>query len=1052
MTNVFSTPLSLMLLLGSLLPIHSGKLIQPGSHGEPAALLTSTPVNAGTPPGKSSISNLLSRLDNPVSLFKTSPDPIRFVVQSDKQQISLNEEVNLTITVQLLNITPNQLFYVPGSNAYTLKMMLPAGFEQTGGDFGDYVTGNLSYASQPEMVYHIRGRFKSVTAGTSFRLLRSHGQATDQSLYTEKATITLQTGTADKAFATLKKASADAVNKTDMTLYVVADPLLTPLSNARAAAPLYQGFVDYAACDAVSGWVVNRNDLRVSQEVDIYVNGVKAATVLADQIRRDVASSFGMTDFFNYGYVWVIPDYYKSNQSLTISVRPVDTTQELTMSPRRTDICPGTGTPPATTPPVTTTTTPPVTTTTTPPVTTTTTPPVTTTTTPPVTTTTTPPVTTTTTPPASATTGGPLTMLPPTYNCSTGAIRFNTSGGDGTTIRYRATGITGWSTNPNQYLDEGSRVNADTPPFTLYAEQSGRSITYTWSRQATCNTTAPPSTTAPVTTPPVTTTITPPVTTTTTPPVTTTTTPPVTATTGAALTVLPPTYNCTTGAIRFNTSGGDGTTIRYRATGITGWTTEPNQYLDEGSRVNADTPPFIFYIEQSGKTLSYTWSRQATCSSTTTPPVTTTTTPPVTTTTAPPVTADNACSPAINAINYAWDAGNNSITIRIKSASGSPQIKLSGPTSVDWANTNVIDNTTRFWANPGMNTGTYTLSVRQQADGGNGCSFTFSVPSAGKQLYPATTDAGTGSGTTPGTGCTPPAAPTVSSSGGTQVCNNASITLTAAGCSGTITWSGGQTGQSISVNAAGTYTATCSVSGCTSAASSPLVVTVCTPTSNSKYNRVLYVGNSITIHGGSQFFIVNAQNPKRGMAATAPEKDYVHLMSARHQSLNASVENRTFASWNMGGQLDEATGPYWEGQSTKGDIDLGRFDPVAAWKPDIVYIRLGENVTDWEITDQTQFQNRLKALIDKLISQSPGAKVVLSTSVWDKPNYDRAIRAIGAERSYPIANFSDMWPNRQTNGFYAINPSIYNDASTDNHPDDDGMAHIAELLWNATPK
>ena len=1040
-----------MLLLGSLLPIQSSKLTHSSSHREPAAPFLSAPVNAGTPPGKSSKSSLVATLDNVATLFKASPDPIRFVVQSDKQQIRIDEEVNLTITAQLLNITPSQLFYVPGSNAYTLKLILPPGFEQTGGDFTDYVTGNLSYASQPEKVYHIRGRFRSVTAGSSFRLLRSHGQASDQSLYAEKATITLQTGAADKAFEVLKKASADAVNATDMTLYVVADPRTASLANARAAAPLYQGYVDYAACDAVSGWIVNKSDLRTSQEVDIYVNGVKAATVLADQVRRDVASAFNITDFYNYGYVWVIPDYYKSNSVLTISVRPVETTQELTMSPRRTDICPGTGKPPVTTPPVTTTTTPPVTTTTTPPVTTTTTPPATTTTTPPVTTTTTPPVTTTTTPPASATTGGPLTMLPPTYNCSTGAIRFNTSGGDGTTIRYRATGITGWSTEPNQYLDEGSRVNADTPPFTLYAEQSGRSITYTWSRQATCNTTTPPSTTAPVTTPPVTT---PPVTTTTTPPVTTTTVP------GGSLTVLPPTYNCSTGAIRFNTSGGDGTTIRYRATGITGWTTEPNQYLDEGSRVNADTPTFTFYVEQSGKTVTYSWSRQATCSGTpptTTPPVTTTTTPPVTTTTTPPTTTtptspENACSPTINAISYAWDGGNYSIAIRVKASAGSPQVKLSGPTSSDWSSMFTIDNDTRFWAKTGVNTGTYTVSVRQQADGGSGCSFTFSVPSTGKQLYPATGDPGTGSGTTPGSGCTPPAAPAISSLGGTQVCNNASITLTAAGCSGTVTWSGGQSGQSINVNAAGTYTATCTVNGCTSAPSSQLVITACTPTSNSKYNRVLYVGNSITIHGGSQFFLVNAQNPKRGMAATAPEKDYVHLMSARHQSLNASVENRTFASWNMGGQLDEATGPYWEGQSTKGDIDLGRFDPVASWKPDIVYIRLGENVTDWEITDQAQFQNRLKALIDKLISQSPGAKVILSTSVWDKPNYDRAIRAIGAERGYPIANFSDMWPNRQTNGFYAINPSIYNDAGTDNHPDDDGMAHIAELLWNATPK
>ncbi|MBC3785555.1 SGNH/GDSL hydrolase family protein [Spirosoma utsteinense] len=944
-------------------------------------------------------------------LVKASPDPIRFLIQSDKRQVVLNEEVNLTITAQLLNITPNQLFYVPGSNAYTLKMILPPGFEQTGGDFTDYVVGNLSYATQPVLTYHIKGYFRSVTAGTSFRLLRSHGQANDQSLFAEKSAVTLETLAPGKTLSQQQKATAASSNPTDLTLYVVTSA--TDMGAARAAAAAYQGFLDYAACDAVSGWIVNTSDLSKSQEVDIYINGVKAATVMADQHRRDVAAAFGANDFNEYGYVWVIPDYYKSNTVLSISVRPADSSTDLSMSPQRTDVCPGTGKPPVTTPPATTTTVPPSTSTTAP-------------STPP---TTTPPAPVTVTPPVTTTTGGALTMLAPTYNCTSGAITFNTSGGDGTTIRYRATGITGWTTDPNQYLDQGSRVNADTPPFTIYVEQSGKTITYTWSRQATCDGTAP----AP--TPP-----------TTTPPAPVTVTPPVTTTTSGALTMLAPTYNCTSGAITFNTSGGDGTTIRYRATGITGWTTDPNQYLDQGSRVNADTPPFTIYVEQSGKTITYTWSRQATCDGTPPVPTPPTTTPPAPVTVTPPATG-NGCAASISTISYLWDGGNNSISIQINASAGTPQIRLSGPTTVDWTNTNKIQNDIRFWALSNMNTGTYTLSVRQSGDQGNGCSFSFSVPSTGKQLYPVT-DEGSG----PVSGCTPPPAPTVSAEGETQVCNNSTVTLTAAGCTGTVLWSGGQSGSSISVNAAGTYTATCTVNGCVSAPSSQLTVTACPVSSGKKYERVLYVGNSITLHGGSPFFIVNDKNPKRGMAATSPDKDYVHLMSAKHQSLNPSVENRTLASWNMGGQLDEATGPYWEGQSTKNGIDLSRFDPVAAWKPDIIYIRLGENVTDWEINNPAQYQNRLKDLIDKLISQSPGAKVVLSTAVWDKPNYDAAIRAIGAERNYPIADFSNMWPNRLINGYYALNPSIYGDAGTDNHPDDDGMAHMADGLWNATPK
>ena len=622
-------------------------------------------------------------------------------------------------------------------------------------------------------------------------------------------------------------------------------------------------------------------------------------------------------------------------------------------------------------------------------------------------------------------------MLAPTYDCATGVIVFNTSGGDGTTIRYRATGITGWTTDRNQYLDQGSRVNADTPIFTIYTEQSGRTITYNWSRQATCNGgTPPPPTPTPTPAP------------TPTPPPTPAPSPPPVPTTGGALTMLAPTYDCATGVIVFNTSGGDGTTIRYRATGITGWTTDRNQYLDQGSRVNADTPIFTIYTEQSGRTITYNWSRQATCNGGT-PPLPAPTpmpTPPPTST--PP--GGGACAPGISTISYMWDGGNKSISIYLNVSTGNPQVKLSGPTNIDWTTTFSGGGSSWFWANKDMNTGEYTLSVRQSGDGGAGCSFSFSVPSTGKQLYPA-------GGGEPTPGCTPPAAPVLSAPGGTQVCNNSTVTLTAAGCNGSVTWSGGQSGSSINVGA-GTYSATCSANGCTSASSSRLTVTACSTTGGGRYNRVLYVGNSITVHGGSQFFIVNPQNPKRGMASTSPDKDYLRLLSAKHREQNPAVDNRTFATWDMGGQLDEATGSYWEGSSTKTDIDLSRFDPVAAWKPDLVYIRLGENVTDHEITNPSQYQNRLKALIDKLISQSPGAKVVLSTSVWDKPNYDAAIRAVGAERNYPVADFSEMWPNRLINGYYALNPSIYGDGGTDSHPDDDGMAHIANRLWDVTPR
>lgn len=70
-----------------------------------------------------------------------------------------------------------------------------------------------------------------------------------------------------------------------------------------------------------------------------------------------------------------------------------------------------------------------------------------------------------------------------------------------------------------------------------------------------------------------------------------------------------------------------------------------------------------------------------------------------------------------------------------------------------------------------------------------------------------------------------PAAPTISAGGATTFCQGGSVTLTSSTGSAT-TWSNSASGSSITVNAAGTYTATTTVASCPSVASNSIVVTV----------------------------------------------------------------------------------------------------------------------------------------------------------------------------------------------------------------------------------
>jgi hypothetical protein len=83
-------------------------------------------------------------------------------------------------------------------------------------------------------------------------------------------------------------------------------------------------------------------------------------------------------------------------------------------------------------------------------------------------------------------TGNALALVAPTYNCATGVIRFNTTGGDGSPIEFMALGITGWTANPDQFVDKDSRTANDVKPFTLMARQNGKTVTLMWDLKAAC--------------------------------------------------------------------------------------------------------------------------------------------------------------------------------------------------------------------------------------------------------------------------------------------------------------------------------------------------------------------------------------------------------------------------------------------------------------------------------------------------------------------------------------------------------------------------------------
>jgi uncharacterized repeat protein (TIGR01451 family)/gliding motility-associated-like protein len=91
-------------------------------------------------------------------------------------------------------------------------------------------------------------------------------------------------------------------------------------------------------------------------------------------------------------------------------------------------------------------------------------------------------------------------------------------------------------------------------------------------------------------------------------------------------------------------------------------------------------------------------------------------------------------------------------------------------------------------------------------------------------------------------------APTISASKN-AICNGETVVLTASACNGSVTWSNGMSGTSISImpTSTGTYSATCASTGCGSQTSAPLTITVSpaaqTPGINADKDTVCAGGN-----------------------------------------------------------------------------------------------------------------------------------------------------------------------------------------------------------------
>ncbi|WP_461138779.1 SGNH/GDSL hydrolase family protein [Spirosoma pomorum] len=197
-------------------------------------------------------------------------------------------------------------------------------------------------------------------------------------------------------------------------------------------------------------------------------------------------------------------------------------------------------------------------------------------------------------------------------------------------------------------------------------------------------------------------------------------------------------------------------------------------------------------------------------------------------------------------------------------------------------------------------------------------------------------------------------------------------------------------------------------------------------TFNLYYKRMLVIGNSIMSHLPDPSIGWLNSN---GMAASAPDKDFVHLLNARLTALYPQVSFRL----QSGGNFEREFG--------KSTYSLDEFnEPLQQFKPDLIILRIGENIDESAVISRN-YETQLSQLLDRLATYGQPVKIVATTSVWSRPLSDSIIRRTVAGKGHTLVDLSCLVGQGQYFASQYANPGVAA------HPNDAGMQRIADFIW-----
>lgn len=198
-----------------------------------------------------------------------------------------------------------------------------------------------------------------------------------------------------------------------------------------------------------------------------------------------------------------------------------------------------------------------------------------------------------------------------------------------------------------------------------------------------------------------------------------------------------------------------------------------------------------------------------------------------------------------------------------------------------------------------------------------------------------------------------------------------------------------------------------------------------------KVGRILFLGNSITLHGPSAKV---SWTGNWGMAASAADKDYVHLVSKAladrgGQAPEVLVENiATF---------ERQYGTYEVGTALRKHLDF---------KPDVLVLAIGENVAALTTDEaKAQFRAAVTALLTAF-KEGSQPRLFVRSSFWPDAAKDGILKEVCDTLGGTYVDISALSKDERN---YARSERSFAHAGVANHPGDQGMQAIADALVNA---